>query len=110
MQRIRIKYAKTEAIKFLSHKNIMRAIERAVRRAELPIAYSQGFNPHMRIAYGKPIKVGAISDSEYADLYFDKPVTEEKVKEKLDQELPPGLKLLDTEMIDVAAPSIQETQ
>lgn len=95
MFQVKVKYKKGEEVKFISHKDLMRAFQRAIRRAELPIAYSQGFNPHMKISWGDALKVGAISDREFATLEFENWVKPNAVKEKLNQQLPPGLEILD---------------
>jgi len=99
MYRVRIKYRKGEEIKFLSHRDLMRAIERAIRRAGLPIAYSQGFNPHMKISWGRALKVGQTSEDEFAVLQFEKFVKPREVLEKLNQTLPRGLEILEAYLL-----------
>jgi radical SAM-linked protein len=95
MQRIKLKYRKGAEIRFISYKDLMRVVQRAIRRADLPIIYSQGFNPHMRISWGNAIKVGATSEEEYAILQFDGWLKPLEVKEKLNRVLPGGLEILD---------------
>jgi len=99
MYRVRIKYRKGEEVKFLSHRDLMRAIERAIRRAGLPIAYSQGFNPHMKISWGRALKVGQASEDEFAVLQFEKFVKPREVLEKLNQTLPRGLEILEAYLL-----------
>ncbi|MCX5726531.1 MAG: TIGR03936 family radical SAM-associated protein [Candidatus Saganbacteria bacterium] len=106
MQRIRIKYKKGEEVRFLSHKNIMRVFERAIRRADISITYSQGFNPHMKISYGLPLKVGHTGNSEFADLFIDDDTAAQSVKEKLNEVLPTGVEILEAGPVDLKAPSI----
>lgn len=72
----------------------MRAFQRAVRRADLPIAYSQGFNPHMKISWGQALKVGATSGRETAELQIDSWIKPEELKTRLNRELPKGLEIL----------------
>lgn len=95
MQKIKIKYKKGAEVRFLSHKELMRAIQRAVRRAGIPIAYSQGFNPHMKISWGNALKVGATSEGEYAELQIDGWIKPFELLDRLNQELPPGIALLE---------------
>ena len=77
----------------------MRAFQRAVRRAELPITYSQGFNPHMKISWGQALKVGACSENEYAELQFEVFIKPREVMDKLNQNLPPGIEILEAYVI-----------
>ncbi len=92
---IKVKYKKGEEIKFVSHKDLMRAFQRTIQRAKLPIAYSQGFNPHMKISWGNALKVGATSDEQYATLQFETWIKPAEVMQKFNQERPPGLEILE---------------
>lgn len=91
---IKITYTKGEEVKFISHLDLIRIFERAIRRANLPIAYSQGFNPRMKISYGQALKVGQTSGSEEAKLTFEKELSPEEVASRLNAVLPKGVKLL----------------
>jgi radical SAM-linked protein len=93
VQRIRIKYTKGEEIKFISHRDLMRVFQRAIRRAEIPIAYSQGFNPHMKISWGQALKVGKTSEEEYAELNIDGWIKPRELQERLNRTLPPGIEI-----------------
>ena len=66
--RVRIRWGKTERSRFLSHLDNIRMIEMAMRRADLPVEYSQGFNPSPRISFGPPLSLGMTSEAEYVDL------------------------------------------
>lgn len=99
MLRIKIIYKKGEEVKYLSHKDLMRAFQRAIRRAKLPINYSQGFNPHMKISWGQALKVGATAESEAAELEMMEFIKPMVVKDRLNQNLPPGLAIIDSFMI-----------
>lgn len=68
MSTVRIKYVKENFLKCLSHLDIMRTVERSVRRAELPFVLTAGKSPHLKIAYGPPLPVGFCSQSEFLDL------------------------------------------
>ena len=95
MQKIRIKYKKGEPVKFISHRDLMRAFQRALRRTGLPVAYSQGFNPHMKISWGNALKVGATSEGEQAEIQFDGWIKPNELKEALNANLPGGLEVLE---------------
>ena len=66
--KIRIKFAKTGVMKFVGHLDVMRYFQKAIRRAELPIAYSEGFSPHMLLSFASPLGVGISSTGEYFDM------------------------------------------
>lgn len=95
MNEIRIRFSRGEEVKYISHLDLMRTFERALRRAELPVYYSQGFNPHPHLVFGLPLSVGIASDAEYADIAFEKDVEPEAVKKMLNISLPKGLKVID---------------
>jgi len=99
MQKIRIKYRKGEEVRFISHRDLMRAFMRAIRRAGLPITYSQGFNPHMKISWGNALKVGAASEAELAELQFEQWVKPQELKERLNRQLPKGLEILEADLV-----------
>ncbi|MDI6731257.1 MAG: TIGR03936 family radical SAM-associated protein [Candidatus Margulisbacteria bacterium] len=92
---VKLKYKKGEGVKFISHRDLMRTFQRAVRRAGLPISYSQGFNPHMKISWGQALKVGATSEGEPAELQFERWINPKEVMQRLNQTLPAGLEILE---------------
>lgn len=93
MRRIRIKYRKGNEVKFISHRDLMRAVERAIRRSGIPIAYSQGFNPHMKISWGNALKVGAVSEEEFFEIQIDDWVKPDGIKTALSLQMPKGLEI-----------------
>jgi radical SAM-linked protein len=99
VQRIKIIYKKGEEVKYISHRDLMRAFQRAIRRADLPISYSQGFNPHMKVSWGQALKVGATADAEEAILRFESWLKPEEVKLRLNKELPRGLAISDAFLV-----------
>lgn len=99
MQRIKIKFTKGEEVKFISHRDLMRTFQRAIRRAGLPIAYSQGFNPHMKISWGNALKVGAVSLGEYAELQIDGWIRPHEAMAKLNAFFPKGLEILEANVV-----------
>lgn len=91
VQKIRIRYAKRGRLRFTSHRDVSRAIERAVVRAGIPMAYSSGFHPHPRISYAGASPTGAASESEYVELGLAETRDPGAVGEALDAVLPDGL-------------------
>jgi len=92
---IRAKFTRGSKVKYISHLDIVRTFERTIRRARIPIAYSQGFNPHPQMVFGLPLPVGVTSEAEYADFEMAYPVNPWKFRELLNKELPDGLKIID---------------
>ncbi|WP_300348678.1 TIGR03936 family radical SAM-associated protein [Clostridium sp.] len=90
-----IKFTKESDIKFISHLDLMRTIQRIVRRAELPVEYSKGFNPHMALAIAQPLSVGVYSEGDYMDLNLEEDMSVEAVKEKLNEFSARGIKFLE---------------
>lgn len=91
VQRIRIRYAKRGRLRFTSHRDVSRAVERAVARAGIPMAYSSGFHPHPRISYAGAAPTGAASESEYVELGLAAVREPAEVGAALDAVLPDGL-------------------
>jgi len=89
-----IKYTKESELKFVSHLDLMRTIQRVIRRAGLPIEYSRGFNPHMSLSIAQPLSVGVYSTGEYLDAVFVEEVDEDKVLEALNANTVGGIKFL----------------
>ncbi|WGX98540.1 TIGR03936 family radical SAM-associated protein [Nocardioides sp. L-11A] len=101
VQRIRIRYAKRGRLRFTSHRDVSRAIERAVVRAGIPMAYSSGFHPHPRISYAGASPTGAASESEYVELGLAEVRDPDTVGAALDAVLPDGLDVV--AVVDAAA-------
>ncbi|ETK32035.1 TIGR03936 family radical SAM-associated protein [Microbispora sp. ATCC PTA-5024] len=94
-QRLRVRYAKRGRLRFTSHRDISRAVERAVRRAGLPVAYSAGFSPHPKISYAGAAPTGVASEAEYLEIGVSRPCDPRSVLADLDASLPPGLDVVD---------------
>jgi radical SAM-linked protein len=95
VQRLRIRFAKRGRLRFTSHRDFQRAFERALRRADVPIAYSQGFSPHPRISYAGAAPTGAASEAEYLEIAVTSPCDPAAVGQALDAALPPGLDIIE---------------
>ena len=95
VQRLRIRYAKRGPLRFSSHRDFQRALERALRRARVPMAYSAGFSPHPKVSYANSAPTGAASEAEYVEIGVSRRCDPEAVRVELDQALPPGLDIVD---------------
>jgi radical SAM-linked protein len=93
--RIRIRYAKRGPMRFTSHRDFARAFERALRRARVPIAYSQGFTPHPKISYASAAPTGVASEAEYLEIGLQAPMEPAALARALDAALSPGLDVLE---------------
>jgi radical SAM-linked protein len=106
-QRVRITFAKGESLKYISHLDLTRTWERVFRRAGLPVAYSQGFNPRPRFQIAAALPVGVIGRAELLDVWLSEPVAPEEVGARLQPALPSGLAVSTVEEVALRAPSLQ---
>jgi radical SAM-linked protein len=90
-----VRYAKRDRLRFASHRDVARILERALRRAEVPIASSAGFNPHPRISYMGACPTGVASDAEYLELGLSTACRPDLVRIALDSALPPGIDIVE---------------
>jgi radical SAM-linked protein len=95
LQRLAIRYAKRGRMRFASHRDIARAVERGVRKAGLPVAYSAGFSPHPKISYPGGASTGTASEAEYLELSLTAPCVPADVGERLDAALPDGIDVIE---------------
>jgi radical SAM-linked protein len=95
VQRIRIRYAKRGPLRFTSHRDFARTFERALGRAAVPIAFSQGFTPHPKISYASAAPTGVASEAEYLEIGLQRAVDPAELRVALDAALSPGLDVLD---------------
>lgn len=92
---VRLKFAKRNEVKYISHLDLMRVFQRAIRRQGIPISYSSGFNPHQEISFGAPLSLGVTSEAEYVDLKLSQPMDVQELKQSLNRSLPDGISILD---------------
>jgi len=95
VQRLIVRYAKRSRMRFASHRDIARAVERAVRKAHVPIAYSAGFTPHPKISYAGAAPTGTASEAEYLELSLTEVRVGGEVRDQLDAALPDGIDVID---------------
>lgn len=89
--KLRFRYAKRGRLRFTSHRDIARALERALRRSGLPVAYSAGFNPHPKVSWLGAAPTGTASEAEYVEIGLTTAVDPDSARAGLDGALPPGL-------------------
>ncbi len=92
--RWRVRYEKGDAVRFLSHLDVVRAVLRAITMSGLPIAHSQGFNPHPKVSFGPPLPVGATGEAEFFEMQLLRAIGEQEIASRLGERLPPGLRLM----------------
>lgn len=94
MINVRIKFTKENEVKYISHLDLMRTFMRAIRRANIPIAYSEGFNPHPEMSFGAPLSLGVVSMAEYVDIKLEQELDLEDIIASLNLFMPKGIKVL----------------
>jgi len=103
---VRVKYCKGGPIKYISHLNLAQVFTRAIRRADIPVVKSKGFNPRFRISFGPPLPLGISSTSEYLDIRLKEKIKTEELVGKLNRVLPQGLTILRAKIIPSSAGSL----
>jgi radical SAM-linked protein len=107
MQRIRIQFGKGGPARFTSHLDLAQAWARWLRRAKIPVAYSQGFNPQPRINLAAALPLGFTSEAELIDLWLESGMEPAKIMESLLQTAPPGLMVREVREVDLTEKSMQ---
>ena len=107
MQRLRIKFSRGDEIKFISHLDITRLWERAFHRAQIQLAYSEGFSPHPKISLAAPLAVGITSEAELMDIFVTRTVSPHWFAAAVSQQFPPGIAILGVYQTGLSLPSLQ---
>ncbi|MBI2853262.1 MAG: DUF2344 domain-containing protein [Chloroflexi bacterium] len=107
MQRLRVRFARGNEVKFISHLDIMRMWERTLRRAQIPLALSEGFNPHPRFSLAAPLPVSVTSEAELMDVFLTRWQSPQAFTAGVSQQLPPGFQILGVIAISPNMPSLQ---
>ena len=105
--RIRITFAKVGALRYTGHLDLHRLWERAARRAELPLAYSQGFHPQPKLTIAAALPLGFSSRCEVLDMRLEHEISLEGLREKLQETLPTGIQVANVESVDEKLPALQ---
>lgn len=90
----RIKFSKTGPIKYIGHLDVMRYFQKAIRRSNLPIAYSAGFSPHQIMSFAYPLSVGYTSEGEYFDIEMTEQVNKDDIMDALNSQMSDGFSIL----------------
>ena len=106
MKIMRVKFKKEGDMIYISHLDLQRTLQRAFRRAEIQLCYSQGFNPHPKMSYGNALALGTESQGEYVDIEVEDELTEKEFLEKIAPELPVGLEFVKCKEIDKTVPAL----
>ncbi|HCC06717.1 MAG TPA: hypothetical protein DEP72_00930 [Clostridiales bacterium] len=96
----RAKYTKGDNVKFVGHLDLLRSIQRAIKRAELVVKYSQGFNPHQVFSIAQPLAVGHTSVGEYMDFELVNDMSEDEVKQRFNDVSPEGIKIIEVRKLN----------
>ena len=104
--RIRLKYTKEGPVKFVGHLDTVRLFQRAIKAARIPIAYSQGFNPHSLVYFAMPLSVGMSSRGEYMDIVVAEDDIPSNIQSALNAVLPANIRMIDSFTIEKAAEAL----
>lgn len=105
--RYRIHYAKRERIRFTSHLDLHRTWERTLRRAKVPLAYSQGFNPRPKMNQSPALPLGCTSECEAVDIWLEEERAPDSILHDVEQVAPEGLEIQSVLQVDSRTPSLQ---
>lgn len=92
--KVRIKFRKQGVMKFIGHLDVMRYFQKAIRRADIDIAYTEGFSPHMILSFAAPLGVGLTSNGEYADLTIKTPISSLEAVKRLNEVMVEGMEII----------------
>ncbi len=103
----RLKYAKTENARYISHLDFVRVLNRTIRRSGLPVTYTEGFNPHPVMVVALPLGVGITGEDEYIDIDFDEKIEPSVVCNTFREAFPEGIEVSDAVLVDESLPSFK---
>lgn len=106
MYRYRINYTKNGPARYISHLDLVRTMERALRRSGLPVAFSEGFNPHPKFSFALPLPVGVAGLDEYMDLELTRELAPSELSRLLNENLPRGLEVRGTSAVPAQGKSL----
>ncbi|MGD0764972.1 MAG: TIGR03936 family radical SAM-associated protein [Dehalococcoidia bacterium] len=107
VQRLRVRFSRGEEVKFITHLDLMRVWERALSRAKIDVAYSEGFTPHAQLSLAAPLAVGVTSEAELLDVFLASRVTTLHFTREVSAQLPAGIAVLETREVGLRGPSLQ---
>jgi radical SAM-linked protein len=106
--RLRFRFSKTGSLALLSHLDLVRLMERALRRSGLPVSFTGGFHPLPRVQFALALPLGAEADGEWMDIEFTMALRPEQARVQLQPQLPAGFTLLEAQTVDVHGPSLSQ--
>ncbi len=106
---VRVRFAKRGKVRFISHRDVARAFERAFRIEQLPLAFTEGFSPRPKVSFGLALSVGHESDAEYLDVELTEAVDTDALAERLTPALPEGMPATGAVRLIERAPALQES-
>lgn len=92
--KVRVKFSKEGAVKFIGHLDVMRYFQKAIRRAGIDVAYSEGFSPHMIMSFAAPLGVGVTSTGEYFDMELKSAVSSRQMEDAFNAQMAEGIRVL----------------
>jgi radical SAM-linked protein len=107
VQRLRVKFSRGEAVKYVTHLDLMRLWERALLRAGIDIAYSEGFSPHARLSLAAPLAVGVTGSGELLDVFLSARISPHEFTRRVSEQLPDGIEIHEVRDVGIRAPSLQ---
>ena len=107
IMRARITFSKQGALRYTGHLDLHRLWERAMRRADLPLSYSQGFHPQPKISLASALPLGFSSRAEALDVRFNEEIPTEEIASRLQESLPPDIQIIRVENVDEHLPALQ---
>ncbi|MEG1819346.1 MAG: TIGR03936 family radical SAM-associated protein [Oscillospiraceae bacterium] len=107
MRLVRIRFEKTGQTKYISHLDLMRYMSRAMKRAEIPMWYTEGFNPRPYLTFALPLSLGTQSLCEAMDIKIESEMSNEEIRERLSQSMPDGIKIYSVEEAKMDAKEIE---
>jgi len=108
LTRYRLAFGKSQAMRYTGHLDLYRALERTIRRAALPLAYSRGFSPHPKLHLASALPLGFTSRAELADIWLEQPVPESEILARLQQAAPPGIAFEHVQAVPTPEPPLQQ--
>lgn len=92
--KVRVKFSKHGALKFIGHLDIMRYFQKVFRRSGIDIAYTEGFSPHQVMSFAAPLGVGLESDGEYMDVELNSMESTDDIKRRMNEQMAEGMEVL----------------
>src|SRR6478752_7480540 len=105
---VRLRYTKRGKVRWISHRDVARALERAFRITKLPLAFTEGFSPRPKVSFGLALSTGHESEAEYVDIVLAEDVDLDALADRLNSGLPEGIRIVGVTALADRAPALQE--